>query len=152
MPDPIRVPLTTLPMQAGVVFVKGMGLYHFLTSHHHNRPSTPFVNVSAARFQGGVPCWVSALTSLRAGHLADMADKENTFHLHPPRPLHLASGSLTHQFSFLPLFEAPIAICNPRTGNAAGARDPRTRSCVQKLQHPCYVGVVPFRRVLPVSN
>ena len=50
---------------------------------------------------------------------AAVSDEENTFHLHLSRPPHLALESLTHQSSFLSLFEAPIALITPRTGSEA---------------------------------
>ena len=98
------------PIEPGV-FVERNGSISLSTPHHHDRPSTHLrQRQRRASFKVGAPS---------AGHQAAVSDEENTFHLHLSRPPHLALESLTHQSSFLSLFEAPIALITPRTGSEA---------------------------------
>ena len=99
-------------MMAHVRSLRGMGLYHsLLHTTTHDRPSTHLrQRQRRASFKVGASS---------AGHQAAVSDEENTFHLHLSRPPHLALESLTHQSSFLSLFEAPIALITPRTGSEA---------------------------------
>ena len=106
---PSRVPLTT--HDGPCTFVERNGSISFSTPHHHDRPSTHLrQRQRRASFKVGAPS---------AGHQAAVSDEESTFHLHLSRPPHLALESLTHQSSFLSLFEAPIALITPRTGSEA---------------------------------
>ena len=130
--------------------VRGMGLYHFLLPAATTGLPPHLRHASTARCQGG--------GAPSAGHQAVVTDEENSFHLPPTPTIILGTRITNHRYLIPTCFNATIAIYMHPTDRECGgeetpgARDLRTRSCVQTHQHPCFVGVVPLGRVLNNNN